>query len=652
MAQSSPAVVAAVTGRAWTRNADGSLTELHAGSRVPEGAEVVTAPGATVQLQVEGGLPVAIGGDREVAMNADMTRPVGDVTEAKVAQPAQTDSDRLLAALEAGEDPFADLEATAASLGGGGEGEGSSFVRLMRIVEATTPLSLEYGNPGRAVDDLFTPAAGDRGANEPPLALDDTARTPEDAPVRGNILSNDSDPDGDALTLVSVGGQPMAPGGITVPGSNGGTFTILPDGSYIFDPAGQFESLGNGQTATSSIRYTISDADGATSSATLTVTVTGLNDAPVADDQRITTPEDTPISGTVTGQDPDGDPLTYTLDEGPQHGTLEFHPDGSYTYTPDPDYNGPDQFTVIVDDGQGGTTTATVDIGVTPVNDPPVAPDQTIQTPEETPVSGAVTGTDVDGDDLTYAVDTGPEHGTLEFHSDGSYTYTPEKDYNGPDRFTVIVDDGQGGTTTATVNIGVTPVLDIPTLHVEDAGTVHEGEAMTFRLNVDNTVDIDGDTLVTLQLTGGQPEDFEGLPTIVFSQTGQQVTATDNGDGTYSFVLPQNAVDGDILVSFQTHDDQVFEGRESFQLDATLSGDTSSGPLPDGITGTGTGAIRDDEAGFPGADRLNLQVSDPGTVNEGSDVVFNVGLDKAVDADTTLTFTLDGEFEADDINGV
>src|SRR5690606_35761230 len=111
------------------------------------------------------------------------------------------------------------------------------------------------------------------------------------------------------------------------------------------------------------LTYTITDGT-TTSSATLTVTINGVNDAPTAEDQTITTKEDTPITGTVVGKDVDGDKLTYTVGTGPEHGKLDLNPDGTYTYTPDQDYNGPDQFTVIVDDGNGGKTTATVDIGV------------------------------------------------------------------------------------------------------------------------------------------------------------------------------------------------------------------------------------------------------------------------------------------------
>jgi VCBS repeat-containing protein len=137
--------------------------------------------------------------------------------------------------------------------------------------------------------------------------------------------------------------------------------------------------------------------------------------------------------------------------------------DGSFTYTPAANYNGPDSFVVTVSDGNGGTTTSTVSIGVTPVNDAPTASNVALTTAEDTPVNGAVVANDIDGDTLSYAVSTAAAHGTVALNADGSFTYTPAANYNGADSFVVTVSDGHGGTTTSTVSIGVTPVNDAPT---------------------------------------------------------------------------------------------------------------------------------------------------------------------------------------------
>ncbi|STB70490.1 retention module-containing protein [Chromobacterium violaceum] len=99
---------------------------------------------------------------------------------------------------------------------------------------------------------------------------------------------------------------------------------------------------------------------------------TAANGAPLGSDMNVATDEDTPVSGTLTASDPNGDPLTFVKGSDPQHGTVTVNPNGSWTYTPAQDYNGSDKFTVTVSDGRGGTATVTVNIGVNPVNDPAV----------------------------------------------------------------------------------------------------------------------------------------------------------------------------------------------------------------------------------------------------------------------------------------
>nr|WP_309501913.1 VCBS domain-containing protein [uncultured Roseovarius sp.] len=207
------------------------------------------------------------------------------------------------------------------------------------------------------------------------------------------------------------------------------------------------------------------------------------NASPEGPDQAIETPEDTPFSGKVTATDEDGDDLSFTLKDGPGNGTVTVTPEGDYVYTPNPDYNGDDSFTVTVDDGKGGTSTITVDVTVTPANDAPVGPDQAIETPEDTPISGTVTATDVDGDDLSFTLEDGPSNGTVTVTPDGDYVYTPNPDYNGDDRFTVTVDDGKGGTSTITVDVTVTPANDDATItgdaigETTEAGGIDNGTA-------------------------------------------------------------------------------------------------------------------------------------------------------------------------------
>ncbi|MBK9081563.1 MAG: tandem-95 repeat protein [Rhizobiales bacterium] len=201
---------------------------------------------------------------------------------------------------------------------------------------------------------------------------------------------------------------------------------------------------------------TVSDGNGGVTTVTVPVTVTPVNDAPVASAPPATTAEDTPVSGAITASDVDGDTLSFATTTPPAHGTVTVDPaTGAYTYTPDPNYAGPDSFVVTVSDGNGGVTTVTVPVTVTPVNDAPTATGGDVSTSVDTPVSGHVDGSDVDGDPLNYAIDTGPAHGSVTIGPDGAYVYRPAPGYVGADSFTVQVSDGHGGVTTVTVNVTV-----------------------------------------------------------------------------------------------------------------------------------------------------------------------------------------------------
>ncbi|MBS7841112.1 cadherin-like domain-containing protein, partial [Wohlfahrtiimonas chitiniclastica] len=147
------------------------------------------------------------------------------------------------------------------------------------------------------------------------------------------------------------------------------------------------------------------------------------NHVPVAglSNQPIETQEDHPKKGQITDvTDKDGDKLTYKVGEAPENGTVVVNEDGTYTYTPNPDYHGDDKFTVVVSDGNGGEVTVTVPVTVTPVNDAPTADEsQPLETKEDTSKSGKIVAEDKDGDKLTYKVGEAPENGTVVVNEDG-----------------------------------------------------------------------------------------------------------------------------------------------------------------------------------------------------------------------------------------
>jgi len=311
--------------------------------------------------------------------------------------------------------------------------------------------------------------------NPPPIATNDVASAPEDTLVNIPVLANDTDPDGDLLT-------------VTLASAANGTVVIRPDGTIDYTPNANF----NG---TDTITYTISDGNGGTSTATVTVTVGAVNDPPVAVNDATSTDEDTPVTIPVLANDSDldGNPLTVTAATSPD-GTVVINPDGTITFSPNPNFNGIATITYTISDGQGGTATAIVEVIVRPVNDPPVAVDDNAGTPEDTPVTIPVLAndTDVDGDPLTVTSATSPD-GSITINADGTITFTPNPNFNGVATITYVISDGNGGTSTATVTLTVTPVNDVPVANPSSAVTNEDTPVILPVLA--NDTDADGDPL-------------------------------------------------------------------------------------------------------------------------------------------------------------
>src|SRR5438445_201431 len=181
--------------------------------------------------------------------------------------------------------------------------------------------------------------------------------------------------------------------------------------------------------------------------------------------------------------DVDGDALTAIVVSSPTHGTLTLNTNGSVSYSPAANYNGPDSFTYKARDGVADSNVATVSITVVPVNDPPVAGNDNYTTNEDTTLTVAAPGvlandTDVDGDVLTAIVVSGPTHGTLTLGANGSISYTPAADYNGLDSFTYRANDGTANSNVATVTITVVAVNDAPVAN-NDSYSTNEDTPLT-----------------------------------------------------------------------------------------------------------------------------------------------------------------------------
>ena len=315
-------------------------------------------------------------------------------------------------------------------------------------------------------------------APEAPEARDDRAETPEDTPLVIDVLSNDTDPDGDRLRLATV----------TAP--ENGTATLV-SGEVRYAPA--LNWYGEDR-----FTYTAADPGGLSSTATVRVTVTPANDPPEARDDRAETPEDTPLVIDVLSNDTDadGERLRAASVTAPENGTATLV-SGGVRYAPALNWYGEDRFTYTAADPGGLSSEATVRVTVTPVNDPPEARDDRAETPEDTPLVIDVLSndTDADGERLRVASVTAPENGTATLVS-GGVRYAPALNWYGEDRFTYTAADPGGLSSEATVRVTVTPVNDPPEA-VDDAAETLEDAAVVVDV-LANDSDMDGDPLTVV----------------------------------------------------------------------------------------------------------------------------------------------------------
>ena len=293
--------------------------------------------------------------------------------------------------------------------------------------------------------------------NDPPTApATNSAATDEDTASAATAIGA-SDPDGDTLSYSEKPGAGAQNGTVAFDQANG-TFTYTPDADF------------NG---TDSFTILISDGEGGFAEQIVSVTVSAVNDAPTAPAAgSVATDEDSTSAAVAIGaSDVDGDTLSYAekAGAGALHGTVAFdQANGTFTYTPHANFNGTDSFTIVVSDGNGGTTEQVVSVTVAPVNDAPTAPaTNSVATGEDTASAAVAIGaSDIDGDALSYSekAGAGALHGTVAFdQANGTFTYTPDADFNGTDSFTILVSDGNGGTAEQVVSVTVSPVNDAPT---------------------------------------------------------------------------------------------------------------------------------------------------------------------------------------------
>lgn len=672
------AKVVSVSGQAYARNAEGELREITAGSSLLEGETVVTPNGARVELELADATTLIVDDAPELTLTADLISERAATREESAL--AEESVEDLMVALEEGRDIGDALEAPGAGSGSAGA-EGSSFVRLARIAqEAEEFTEVQAATAGEDLPVLEQIGfATDQNVPEVEVIEEPApppVQPPAPAPTPSLTISDDQVSEGNVAVItinlsfasdeaVSVnfatddrsatitGGDYVANSGVVVfaPGETSKTILITTNEDSLEEGTEQLvvtlSDPSNAVIADGQGTVTIADNDG-------TITPPS-NSSPIAQNDSATTLEGTPVTIAVLGNDtdPDGDTVSVTVVGNPANGTIVLNSDNTVEYTPNENYTGGDSFTYTISDGLGGTDTATVNIVVSADINTFTDANEVVSTSEDSPVSGSVlSGTSsvegpvtvssfsIAGDPATYAAgDTATiiDVGTLSLDADGSYTFAPVPNYNGPVPVaTYTMSDGVTLNETSTLRISVAPqtdgFADANEVVSTNEDTPVSGSVLTGTNSVDGPViitgfSVDGDitnyiagdtaTIIgvgtlTIDLDGGYsftPEpDYNGPVPVATYTVSDGVTMDETSTLTIS-VTPQTDLFTDANEVVSTNEDTAVSGN-------VLIG-TSSVEGPVTITGF---AIDGDPATYAAGDTATI--TDVGTLTIGVDGAY------------------------------
>ncbi len=542
---SATGTITALIGEAFIRLPSGQLRALKVGDVIQEGQRVVMTDGSILEMRTPTG-DISVAGPRDVIADAEMlgSAPVPERSEAAVSAEGSAAIDRVIQSLERGEDPLQGLDSTAAGLSVGGASEGHSFVQLDRIDEGVQDINTTSSSSSQQSEstDPAPVAVSFVGADNTPVTEANAAvTTPEDTVSRGQVQI--TDPNAGTLTF-EKGSDPT-----------NGTVVVNPDGTYEYTPNSNYFGEDN-------FTITARDSAGQVSTIIFQVTVTPVNDLPVAADDVAETAINTVFDGiNVLGNDTDADlpadslRVTGARLENPEQGSVTVNPDGTLRYTPATNLSGPVRITYDIVDSQGASASATVTVNVG-ANSAPQGTDNSFTLAEDTSVSLSAQDfgfVDADAGQQLAAVriDSVPAAGSLTLGGVavqagqvisaaqlGQLQFSPAANASGADyaRLTFSVQDTAGAFDSSpnTLRFDVTPVNDAPQVAGDIAivseeglsgglkdttGAVDTADARIFSGSV-RVTDIDGD-LTTVSLvspsttltSGGQVLQWTGSDT-------------------------------------------------------------------------------------------------------------------------------------------
>ncbi len=446
--------------------------------------------------------------------------------------------------------------------------------------------------------------------NDAPTATDGSATTDEDTAATGTLSATDIDSAALTFSLVDT---TNAHGTVSITDATTGAFSYTPEANF------------NG---TASFTFVANDGSVDSNIGTVTITVNAVNDAPTASDGSLTTNEDTATTGTLAAADIDSATLAFSLvDTTNAHGTVTITDPatGTFSYTPDANFNGLASFTFVANDGTLDSNISTVTITVNAVNDVSTTNEVSLITDEDTAATGLLSASDIDSAALTFSlVDTTSAHGTVTITDavTGAFSYAPDVNFNGSANFTFVANDGTVDSNVGTVTITVNAANDAPAAS-DGSLTTNEDTATTGTLSA---TDIDG---ATLAFSLVDTTNAHGTVTITDPATGTFSYTPDanfNGLASFTFVANDGTVDSNIGIVTITVN--AVNDAPSFTKGADRTGSLSGVAQTVAHWATGISGGPADEAGQP----VNFLVS------TNNDALFSVL--PVISADGTLTYTL------------
>jgi large repetitive protein len=363
--------------------------------------------------------------------------------------------------------------------------------------------------------DVATATIAVTAVNDAPVALDETVNGTEDVVLTGNVSLNDSDVETASLTYSLVIGPTF------------GNLILNPTGTFTYTPAANY--FGTQQAV-----YRATDASGLFGTATLTLVIAPVNDAPIALADGFVTSEDVTVSGTVAANDSDAEnqPLTFTFGSS-ANGVLTGNLNGTFTFVPSANYFGSVVIAYSVCDNSGLCTTSTLTIQVSAVNDTPIGQNDVFTGNEDQVLTGSVASNDSDIETgaLTFSLLGSASNGVLTLTPQGLFTFQPSLHYFGTQIVNYQVCDQQGACATASLTLQVLSVNDLPLVQ-NDAFTGPEDQSLSGNVSANDT-DVESALLsyslvqntalgnLVLQPSGAfvftPPANYNGVQTFVYS---------------------------------------------------------------------------------------------------------------------------------------